>query len=228
MKRLLSIIALATTCFSVEAQINELGLFAGGANYVGDVGPTTYIAPKDLSLGVFYRWNRSTRHSWRVGFTYGKITADDADSDSAGRKLRGYSFENSVKELSLALEFNFFEFNLHDDHFKWTPFLSTGIAYAFYNDKYLNANKEIREYGNGSSLAIPMKVGVKVHIARDWVVGLESGVRYSFTDNLDGSNPSEDRYSAVRFGNLESNDWYVFTGFTLSYTFGDKPCYCSD
>lgn len=229
MKRLLSIIALATLSFSAEAQINEFGLFAGGANYVGEIGPTSYIAPKDLSLGVFYRWNRSTRHSWRVGFNYGKISSDDADSSVSGRKLRGYSFENSVKDLSLALEFNFFEFNLHEDHFKWTPYMSAGIAYAWFNEKYMDiGEKEAREYGNGSSLAIPMTVGVKAHISRDWVIGLESGVRYSFSDNLDGSNPPDDRYSAMRFGNLDSNDWYVFTGFTVSYTFGDKPCYCSD
>ncbi|MDX1317352.1 MAG: DUF6089 family protein, partial [Xanthomarina gelatinilytica] len=22
------------------------------------------------------------------------------------------------------------------------------------------------------------------------------------------------------------NDWYMFTGVTLTYTFGRKPCYC--
>ena len=29
------------------------------------------------------------------------------------------------------------------------------------------------------------------------------------------------------FGNTNSNDWYVFTGFTLTYTFGQRPCYCN-
>jgi Domain of unknown function (DUF6089) len=228
MKRLLYIITLLTITFSATAQINELGLFVGGANYIGDVGPTNFIAPKDLAVGVMYKWNRSPRHSWRAAFNYGKISSDDADADASGRKQRGYSFTNSVKELSLGLEFNFFEFNLHEEGFKWTPYIYTGLSYAWFNEQYRADDNEGEDYDTGSSLAIPMTVGIKAHIARDFTVGFETGVRYTFTDNLDGSNPGENEYEALRFGNLESNDWYVFTGFTLTYTFGDKPCYCGD
>ena len=31
-----------------------------------------------------------------------------------------------------------------------------------------------------------------------------------------------------KFGNTNNKDWYVFTGFTLTYTFGNKPCYCRE
>lgn len=228
MKRLLYLFALLTATFSAEAQINELGLFLGGANYIGEVGTGNYIAPQHLSAGVVYKWNRSPRHSWRASFMYGKIKADDADSDVGGRKQRGYAFSNAVKELSLGLEFNFFDFNLHEEGFKWTPYVYTGLAYAWYDELYKDTDNRGKEYENGSSLAIPMVVGVKAHIARDFTLGIESGLRYTFTDNLDGSNPSDDRYATMRFGNLNSNDWYVFTGLTLTYTFGDKPCYCGD
>ncbi|MEO9560182.1 MAG: DUF6089 family protein, partial [Nonlabens ulvanivorans] len=47
----------------------------------------------------------------------------------------------------------------------------------------------------------------------------------TFTDNLDGSN-NED-FENVRFGNINNNDWYVFSGVTLTYAFGRKPCYCN-
>jgi hypothetical protein len=30
------------------------------------------------------------------------------------------------------------------------------------------------------------------------------------------------------FGNINNNDWYVFTGLTISFTFGDLPCYCKE
>ena len=35
------------TLFSAElkSQDNEIGFFFGGTNYIGDVGPTTYINP---------------------------------------------------------------------------------------------------------------------------------------------------------------------------------------
>jgi hypothetical protein len=227
MKRILLVLILLSAPFMAEAQINELGLWAGGANYVGDVGPTNYIAPNDLAIGLLYKWNRSPRHSWRASFTYARIGADDADASAAGRKQRDNEFENTIKELSVGMEFNFFDFNLHESGFKMTPYIYSGLSYFWYDEKYMGNNREAADYDNGSSLAIPMTVGIKTHIAPHLVLGLEAGARYTFTDNLDASNPDDDAYASRRFGNLESNDWYVFTGFTLTYTFTNKPCYCS-
>jgi uncharacterized protein YchJ len=52
------------------------------------------------------------------------------------------------------------------------------------------------------------------------------GARYTLTDNLDGSNPKKESLKSSQFGNI-NNDWYVFS-LTLTYTFGEKPCYCAD
>src|SRR5690606_38786231 len=73
-----------------------------------------------------------------------------------------------------------------------------------------------------TTFAIPMALGVKAKINTRFVLGAEIGVRYTFTDNLDGSYP-EDVTKA--FGNILSDDWYVFSGLTLTYTFGKEPCY---
>ena len=56
------------------------------------------------------------------------------------------------------------------------------------------------------------------------------GARYTLTDNLDGSNPENefDDLPTYKFGNISNNDWYIFTGLTISFTFGDLPCYCKD
>lgn len=229
MNRLFVVILLVFMSFKAEAQINELGVFVGGSNYIGDVGPTTYIAPNDLAIGVLYKWNRSPRHSYRASFTYAKIASNDLDSDMSARKQRGFEFENTLKELSAGLEFNFFDFNLHEPDFKITPYVYSGLSYVWYDELYMN-NGEGRTYEDksSSSLAIPMVVGIKTNVLENFVIGVEVGARYSLTDNLDGSYPEDDTYSSLRFGNLESNDWYVFTGITLTYTFGVKPCYCAD
>ena len=229
MNRFFVVLLLVIMSSQASAQINELGVFIGGSNYIGDVGPTTYIAPKDPALGILYKWNRSPRHSWRASFTYAKIASKDIDSDMSARKQRGYEFENTIKELSLGMEFNFFDFNLHEPDFKITPYVYTGLSYFWYDELYIN-NGEGRTYKDkaSGSLAIPMVVGLKAHVFENFVVGVEAGVRYSFTDNLDGSNPEDSAYQDLGFGNFESNDWYVFTGLTLTYTFGVKPCYCAD
>ncbi|MGX7667143.1 type IX secretion system protein PorG [Flavobacterium pedocola] len=210
-----------------QAQIHEIGVFVGGSNYIGDVGPTDYISPNELSLGLLYKWNRSKRHSWRFSYTQGKITSDDLDSDAPSRYKRGYSFENEIKELSAGLEFNFFDFNLHDSGWIVTPYVHSGLSYFRYDELYvINGQTEIDE--SKWAFAIPMTVGIKSRIADKFVLGLETSIKYSFTDNLDGSNPKNDDYNSLRFGNLNSKDWYVFTGLTLTYTFGQNPCYCAE
>jgi len=225
MNRILFVFVLLSLSLSSKAQIHELGIFAGGANYIGDVGPTNYVDPNNLALGVVYKWNKSPRHAWRASFTYGKITSKDADSDMSGRQQRDYKFENSVKELSLGLEFNFFDFNLHEDEIKVTPYVYGGVSY-FWSDELYIQNGETRGGDSKGNVAIPMTVGIKSNLFPNFVLGFEVGARYTFTDNLDGSNHPD--YPQLAFGNINSNDWYVFSGFTLTYTFGNKPCYCAN
>jgi outer membrane protein W len=208
---------------SIHAQIHEIGLFLGGSNYIGDVGSTTYIAPNEPALGILYKWNKSPRHSYRFSYTQSEISADDKDSKETGRQNRGYKFTNNIKELSAGLEFNFFDFNLHEERMKFTPYIYSGLSYFFYDDLYV-VSGETKNNDITSAIAIPMTVGVKFNFSRSLILGLEVGARYTFTDNIDGSNPSNS--SLYRFGNLNNNDWYVFSGATLTYTFGEKPCYC--
>lgn len=227
MKRILFVLFAAAIPLTASGQIHEIGVFAGGSNYIGEVGPTDYIAPNEPAIGLLYKWNRSPRHSWRASFTYGKLASDDADSEVSGRKERGYRIENSVKEFSAGLEFNFFEFNLHESDFQITPYVYTGLSYFWYNESYIRNQRQYKGNAKGA-LAIPMTLGIKSNILENFVLGFEVGARYTFTDNLDGSYPEDESYAPLRFGNLESKDWYVFTGFTLTYTFGNRPCYCSN
>jgi hypothetical protein len=225
MNRVFILLFLIISSLTAKAQINEVGIFVGGSNYIGDIGPTTYIAPQDLALGILYKWNRSTRHSFRFSYTYAKISSDDLDSDAANRKDRGYAFENTINEFSAGIEFNFFDFDLHQLNTQMTPYVFTGLNYFTYNNNYF-LNNQLVENGNENSFSIPMVVGLKARITHSLILGAEVGVRYTFTDNLDGSNPSNDAYADLKFGNINSNDWYVFSGITLTYTFGQNPCFC--
>jgi hypothetical protein len=210
---------------SVNAQIHEIGVFLGGSNYIGDVGPTTYIAPDEFAYGIVYKWNKSPRHSWRFSYNQAKISSSDLNSDTPGRTQRGFHFENNLKEVSLGLEFNFFDFNLHQNELKITPYIYSGISYFGYEELFYVFGKQKTDY-KSSALAIPMTVGVKTNIMGQIILGIEVGARYTFTDNLDGSNPKNKILAPLKFGDLNSNDWYVFSGLTLTYTFGNKPCYC--
>ena len=212
----------------LNAQIHEIGVFLGGSNFIGDVGKTNYVSPNELAVGILYKWNKSPRHSYRFSYTQSTISGNDLDSEVSGRNQRGYKFENNIKEISAGLEFNFFDFNLHEVlKKKITPYVYSGLVYFAYDELYVINGETKKDYTEGE-LAIPMIVGVKSNIFENLVLGFEVGARYTFTDNLDGSLPKNENLEILKFGNINSNDWYVFTGFTLTYTFGEKPCYCAD
>lgn len=214
------------SCGISYSQIHEIGIFAGGSNYIGDIGSTTYIAPSKLALGVLYKWNKSPRHAYRFSYTQSEIYANDLNSKENSRTQRGFSFRNNIKELSAGLEFNFFDFNLHETNWKITPYVFSGINFIFHDELYIDSGITYKE-NTGNSIAIPMVVGIKSNLGRRFVIGVEVGTRYTFTDNLDGSNPSANEFQSLRFGNINNTDWYVFSGITLTYTFGEKPCYCA-
>ncbi len=212
---------------SVNAQIHEIGVFLGGSNYIGDVGPTNYINPHEFAYGVLYKWNKTPRHSWRISYTQSKITSRDSDSDMPARQIRDYDFENNLKEISLGFEFNFFDFNLHDSRRKVTPYVYSGISYLSYTELFVLTDGTKEDYKEGT-FAIPMTLGVKSNIMENLILGVEVGARWSLTDNLDGSNPKNENLKTLQFGNTNNKDWYVFSGLTLTYTFGNKPCYCAE
>ena len=210
----------------LTAQIHEVGVFLGGSNYIGDVGKTNYVDPNEMAFGIVYKWNRSPRHAWRISYMQSKITANDLDSEVPGRYKRGYDFENNIKEISAGIEFNFLDFNLHEFGLKVTPYIYTGLCYTNYDELYV-LNGVTKKDINHGTFAIPMTVGVKSNITPSLILGFEAGARYTMTDNLDGSLPKNKNLEPLKFGNINSKDWYVFSGITLTYTFGERACYCA-
>ncbi len=209
---------------STHAQIHEVGVFLGGSNYIGDIGPTTYISPNEPAIGILYKWNKSPRHSYRFSYIQSKITSNDLDSKEVSRYQREYRFENNLKEVSLGLEFNFFDFNLHESSRKISPYVASGLSYFLAKYTLTDSKTDTSVRGRTErrkSIALPIIIGIKSNISPRLVLALETGARYTLTDNVDGSFNQN-------FGNINNNDWYVFTGATLTYTFGNKPCYCAE
>jgi hypothetical protein len=209
-------------------QIYEIGGFLGGSNFIGDVGSSKFINPSKLALGGVIKWNRSPRHSYRASLIHTTLFAEDRLSDDPKRIQRDYHFKAKVLEASMGLEFNFFDFDLHSGTFLATPYIYTGISMAYHPNFYFDNNKLIDEKKSSFALGIPMALGFKATITESIIVAVEIGARYTFSDEIDGSEPNaKELKEIVRFGNFNNNDWYVFSGLTLTYTFGRKPCYCN-
>tara|TARA_B110000967_G_scaffold202603_1_gene241769 strand:- start:514 stop:1203 length:690 start_codon:yes stop_codon:yes gene_type:complete len=210
------------------SQIYEIGGYVGGSNFIGDVGSTIYINPKKPAYGGILKWNRSPRHSYRASLIYTTLSADDIDSNDPRRKLRGYSFSAGVLEASLGIEFNFLDFDLHTGVPMSTPYIYTGISMINHPNFYFSSTDLVSEKTRSNAFGIPITLGFKTTLTPHIIIALEVGARYTFSDNIDGSNPeSEGLKNIARFGNFNNTDWYMFSGFTLTYTFGRKPCYCN-
>ncbi|WP_243473072.1 MULTISPECIES: DUF6089 family protein [Winogradskyella] len=213
---------------NTNAQIYEVGVFAGGSNFIGDVGATNYISPNQFAIGGIFKWNRSPRHSYRLSVIFSDLEGVDGKSDDPRRIQRGYKFNTSILEISAGMEFTFWDFDLHTSGIKGTPYLYTGISVANHDNYYFTQNGQYTSEDTSSwAYGIPMVLGYKTNISNHLVLAAEIGARYTFSDELDGSVPDNEFREQLSFGNTNSNDWYVFSGITLTYTFGRRPCYCN-
>ena len=219
----------------IFSQDNEIGIFAGGSNYIGDVGPTTYISPFSYNAstnyvgGIIFRKNFNERISARAKFNYSKIGSSDNWPQTADyRKERGKYFKNKIIEFGLGIDFNFFEFDVFESSLQMTPYISTGISYFLYDAlRYQQTESKAIKYADAYNLSLPITLGYKIKPLKDFIIAFEITANHSYTDNLDGSKPSEKQLSSSDyFGSTLSKDWYVFSGISITYLFGKKKCYC--
>jgi hypothetical protein len=219
----------------IFSQENEIGLFAGGSNYIGDVGPTTYVHPfsynssANFVFGIVYKRNFNERISARAKFNYSKIgSSDNWPSTVEYRKQRGKFFQNNIAEFGIGLDFNFLEFDVFSSSLQLTPYLSSGISFFRYDAiRYPIGDKKAIKYGDASSISIPITIGYKIKPSKNFIFAFEITANHSYSDNLDGSYPGDkQKLSSDNFGSSLSRDWYVFSGFSITYLFGKRGCYC--
>ena len=216
MKKIVFVFLFFFSSYSVFAQINEVGIFAGGSNYIGDIGRTNYIFPNSFAVGAVYKWNMHPNFSLRASYTYSKISADDSNSDNSFRKYRGLSFSNDVHELVAGIEYHFFKYNLSKTGHTNTPYLFAMAGTVNYGDP---------NGGRSFNFALPFGAGYKTILAPNVGIGIETGFRYTFQDNIDGYPYAEYDQNGNYQINPNNNDWYVFTGITLVFAFGREGCY---
>ena len=224
--------------FSV-AQKYELGLNFGGGNYVGDVGREYYFYPNKPGAGLVFKRTINPWFSVRLNLNYFMIDANDSEAESLGRQIRNLSVEGNLINFSVGMEYNFVPRNPFIPRKtlnRITPFMFVGVGIGnYWGDllRYKNddSNKIALRYNyTGTNLNIPMILGFKYRAGRHFIISLESGAYYYFSDNLDGTgayyrNMYKKNSKLVPTTNLNSNDWYTFTSIGLIYTFGDLNCY---
>ena len=202
-------------------QMYEAGISLGGSNYVGDIGRTTYLYPNKVAGAAFFKYNLNPRMALRATYSFLPIEANDLDADTDLRRDRELSFSNTINELAVGLEYNFYEYDISTTGKTWTPYILLEIA-AF-NYQYISQEPTPGQYvyDKKNSISVPFGVGFKSKLIGPLAFSLETKFRYTFEDNLDDTSGAISNSSLRGTG----NDWYMFTGISLIYTFGRPACY---
>lgn len=184
----------------------------GGANRIGTNGLRDLelvLTRPAVGLGVRYRSNRYL--GYQVNAWYGRVNGDDKLTTEAFRNNRNLNFKSNIIELSGQLEFYFTkERQGHIYKIKnvkgWRHidmqvygFIGGGAFFfdpmgqfqggAWYKLRPLGTEGQGIKAGSKIysrvNAAIPIGLGLKYAIDRRWAIGLEIGMRKTFTDYID-------------------------------------------
>ncbi len=260
MKKLL--LFLVSMCpFFLFAQHFELGANLGVSYYEGDLTVSTVsgrLGQVNFGGGGFVRYNINNHFAARASVNYGRLSGEDG----ADREIRNLNFSSNILEFALTGEFNILGFQPYNLERVFSPFIFAGVAVFNYNPTtiYEGQTVELQPIGTeGQGLAafpdrqpysltqfaIPLGLGLKYAFNDAWNVGLEGGIRVTFTDYIDdvsltypgrelllenGGEIAADlsdrslngQNAGSRRGNPDVNDYYFFAGVTISYNFLDN------
>ncbi len=217
-------------CLTARAQnTSELGLGLGALNYKGEVSPQYQLQNNRPALTVFYRRDVSMPVTLRGGLLVGLLRADDENVQGAGGTTpplpayRRTDMKGLLTEASAVLEYNFLNYRDRRDYRHFTPYGFVGIAGFFTSTSTRTRNAALQgDFARSDSqfgLAVPIGVGLKYALSDFINVGLEVGARKTFTDRLDQLHDQ-----TPLLVNEHDQDWYYYSGLTISYTFYKINC----
>ncbi|WGH75069.1 DUF6089 family protein [Tenacibaculum tangerinum] len=224
MREFILLILVTCAVIPLQSQTHEVGFFAGGSNYVGDIGSTNYIYPNKIAGGLVYKYNLNPRIALRGTYTFIPVSGNDKNADNPYRKNRPggqFSFSNTIHEFAAGVEFNFFHYNINDYTSTFTPYILAEFAAFNYRSPEPSASSNNILLKSTFSYTLPVGVGIKGRLADNFAIAFETGVRFTLVDDIDFTT---DKIDSLNFGG-NGNDWYVFTGISLVYTFGRPPCF---
>ncbi len=221
MRKLFLFILFTCTAITLQSQTHEVGIFAGGSNYVGDVGSTNYLYSNELGGGLVYKYNLNPRIALRGTYTYIPVSGNDKDAENLFRQNRGQRFSNNIHEFAVGVEFNFFDYNISNYRTTFTPYILAEIAAFNYSSPGVRISPTTVSLKNKFSYSLPLGIGIKGRLDDHLAIAFEVGTRFTLVDDIDYTT---DKINEYNFGGT-GNDWYMFTGLSIVYTFGRPPCY---
>lgn len=216
----------------------ELGLFAGGAYYMGDLNMNQQFSNTRPAVGAMARYVFTDRLALRCGVTAAQLAGKypSGGNKYPNRAENGvavgntkYEFERNIADIAIMGEVNFMSYDhmFHKDT-RFTPYLTLGVAataYTRYTDKSDGEMVFV--------LSLPFGAGAKYKVNKWLRLGVEWTMRKTFVDDLDvvGNTSAISPSDPYGFGDntlTHNNDWYSFAGVTVSLSMWPRSLRCND
>jgi hypothetical protein len=156
----------------------------------------------------------------RIAASYGKLKGKSTDADTyyPDYQQSAYDFNNSLVDVSLTYEYNFWPYGTGRDYRgakRITPFVFGGLGatYVSGGDK------------NVFTANVPLGLGIKYKIGERLNLGVEWAMHFSLSDKLDGV---KDPYYVKSSGLFKNTDCYSALQVTLTYSFMAKCRTCNN
>lgn len=211
------------------SQFHEFGIGGGITNYFGSLNTEASFKYLRPSVGAFYRRNLKYRGAWRTSLNWGEAAFNDDAIKDAWNQQRNISFRTQIFEASTMIEFNFLKYDKESKKHWFTPYIATGLALFFFNPQgeyegkwyYLQplgtegqndpSYSGVQKY-KLYSFAIPFVGGIKFSVARFWNIGVEGGLRQTFTKYLDDTSGKYPSYVDLPGGSTALAAYFAYKG----------------
>jgi hypothetical protein len=205
----------------------DIGVFGGAGTYFGDMTKIEFQKSVNPVYGGFLRYNFNPRYGLRFNVINGTIGATGEFINS----IPEWKFSKNVVDISLQFEWNYLKYIVGDRDTRWSTFLYGGIGvqmYSYvYDPNFIQNFVDPRYFDIAHSSSpvtspiIPFGMGFKYNLGKRWGIGLEGGLRKTFSDkldNLDDPLSYKDGDVIIKYTDqLHNNDWTAYAGVHLVY-----------
>lgn len=197
----------------------EIGAGVGTVSYEGDFNGNVLKNMQPM-FSALWRYNFDPYKDLRLSATYGKLKGSSKDVDTyyPDYATEEYSFNRNFLDVSLVFEYNFWPYGTGRDYRgakRLTPYIYGGIGATSAS-------------GGGSKSVftanVPIGLGVKYKLNERMNLGLDWGIHFSLSDELDGV---KDPYQVKSSGMFKNTDCYSMLQLTLTYSFKAKCRTCN-
>ena len=196
----------------------EIGAGLGMVSYEGDFNGNVFgnMQPMGAVIG---RYNFDPYKTLRLSATYGKLKGSSKDVKTyyPDYESQPYEFNNSLVDVSLVFEYNFWPYGTGRDYRgakRLTPYIYGGLGATSVS----GGSKSV------FTANVPIGIGVKYKMTERLNLGVDWGIHFSLSDELDGV---KDPYQVKSSGAFKNTDCYSMLQVSLTYSFKAKCRTCN-